>query len=72
LHLAAALSVPLVGLYGPTNPVVVGPYGQLDNVVQAGPDQPRTQRYSLKLQHRMQNISVDEVLKTVNKKLRNK
>lgn len=27
LHLAAALDVPCVGLYGPTNPAVCGPYG---------------------------------------------
>lgn len=27
LHLAAALGVPCVGLYGPTNPEVCGPYG---------------------------------------------
>lgn len=27
LHLAAALGVPCVGLYGPTNPAVCGPYG---------------------------------------------
>jgi heptosyltransferase I len=33
LHLAAALGIPLIGLYGPTNPVRNGPYGQLDHVV---------------------------------------
>ncbi|MEA2235309.1 MAG: heptosyltransferase [Thermoanaerobaculia bacterium] len=34
LHLAAALGVPVAGLYGPTNPARNGPYGQLDNVVE--------------------------------------
>jgi lipopolysaccharide heptosyltransferase I len=33
LHLAAALRVPVVGLYGPTNPARNGPYGQLANCV---------------------------------------
>ena len=30
LHLAAALGVPVIGLYGPTDPRRNGPYGQLD------------------------------------------
>lgn len=33
LHLAAALGVPLVGLYGPTSARRNGPYGQLDHCV---------------------------------------
>ncbi len=33
LHVAAALERPLVGLYGPTDPVSVGPYGQMDHVL---------------------------------------
>ncbi|MGZ7078638.1 MAG: lipopolysaccharide heptosyltransferase I [Thermoanaerobaculia bacterium] len=33
LHLAAALGVPVVGLYGPTDPRRNGPYGQLQNCV---------------------------------------
>ena len=33
LHVAAALARPLVGLYGPTDPTSVGPYGQMDNVL---------------------------------------
>ncbi len=33
LHVAAALGRPLVGLYGPTNPESVGPYGQMDHVL---------------------------------------
>ena len=36
LHLAAALKTPLVAVFGPTDPVWVGPYGQLDAVVRAG------------------------------------
>ncbi|HMD54858.1 MAG TPA: glycosyltransferase family 9 protein, partial [Phycisphaerae bacterium] len=33
LHVAAALGRPLIGLYGPTNPASVGPYGQMDHVL---------------------------------------
>jgi lipopolysaccharide heptosyltransferase I len=35
LHLAAALGVPVVGLYGPTRVARNGPYGQLDHCVSA-------------------------------------
>ncbi len=33
MHIAAALGVPLVALFGPTNPVRTGPYGRMDAVV---------------------------------------
>jgi heptosyltransferase I len=35
LHLAAALGIPVAGIYGPTNPARNGPYGQLDHCVSA-------------------------------------
>jgi len=35
LHLAAALGTPVVGIYGPTNPLRNGPFGQLDRVVES-------------------------------------
>ena len=33
MHVAAALGVPLIGLFGPTEPRRTGPYGQLENVL---------------------------------------
>ncbi|HVX85087.1 MAG TPA: lipopolysaccharide heptosyltransferase II [Phycisphaerae bacterium] len=33
LHVATALGVRVVGLYGPTDPAFVGPYGQMENVI---------------------------------------
>jgi heptosyltransferase-1/heptosyltransferase-2 len=33
LHIAAALGKKVVGIYGPTPPAFVGPYGQLENVL---------------------------------------
>lgn len=50
LHLAAALGVPVIGLYGPTNPERNGPFGQMESVVRS-PD-PRG---------RMNAIGVNEV-----------
>ncbi len=37
LHVAVALGRPVVGIYGPTNPASVGPFGQLDHVVRFDP-----------------------------------
>jgi ADP-heptose:LPS heptosyltransferase len=36
MHLAAALGRPVVAVFGPTDPVWVGPYGSPDTVVRAG------------------------------------
>ena len=38
VHIAAALGIPVVALYGPTQPWRVGPYGQPDGVVYHGED----------------------------------
>jgi lipopolysaccharide heptosyltransferase I len=54
LHLAAALGVPVAGLYGPTNPARNGPYGQLGNVVE-----------SFSTTKSMHSISVDDVLRLI-------
>lgn len=51
LHLAAALGTPVVGIYGPTNPLRNGPYGQLDSVVE-----------SWSTTKSMDTINVDDVL----------
>jgi lipopolysaccharide heptosyltransferase I len=36
MHVAAALGVPVVALFGPTDPRSTGPYGQLENVIRMG------------------------------------
>ncbi|MEN3002583.1 MAG: glycosyltransferase family 9 protein [Armatimonadota bacterium] len=65
IHIAAALGVPCVGLYGPTNPDRTGPFGQRERVLykrplcrQCPPD--RCLRYEC-----LQWITVDEVLQRV-------
>lgn len=36
MHLTVAVGTPVVAVFGPTDPVAVGPYGQPENVVRAG------------------------------------
>jgi lipopolysaccharide heptosyltransferase I len=36
MHLAVAMGTPVTAIFGPTDPVQVGPYGQAQNVVRAG------------------------------------
>jgi lipopolysaccharide heptosyltransferase I len=36
MHLAVALGRPVVSIFGPTNPVLVGPYGHPESVVRSG------------------------------------
>ncbi|MBI9015982.1 MAG: hypothetical protein JEZ07_01855 [Phycisphaerae bacterium] len=62
LHISAAMSVATIGIYGPTNPEVVGPWGQMDNVVMAGAKGPRKKRYSKAAEHNIENVSVDDVM----------
>ncbi len=69
LHIGATLSTPLIGIYGPTNPAIVGPYGHLEKVVQAGASIPRKHRYSKDQRHNIDTISVDQVEKTIKKLL---
>ena len=38
MHLAAALHVPVVALFGPKDPVIYGPYGTASRILQAGLD----------------------------------
>jgi heptosyltransferase-1 len=52
LHLAAALNTPLIGLYGPTDPAKVGPYGNWQGVLRCDDG-------------RIQSITVDDVWEKV-------
>ena len=65
LHVAAALPKTVIGIYGPTNPEVVGPVCQLHNVIEAGAGIPRKGRYSKKPAHNINNITVEQVLKKI-------
>ena len=65
LHIAAAIPKTVVGIYGPTNPDVVGPVNQRGNVIEAGADRPRQGRYSRDPAHDIGNISVEQVMEKI-------
>ncbi len=69
LHIAAALARPTIGIYGPTDAEVVGPYGQMDGVVRAGSNAPRTKRYSTLPEHQISRISIDDILEKIDQKI---
>lgn len=71
LHLAVAVGTPVVGLYGPTDPVRNGPYSPLGVVVcnpaeRDGVTHRRESKYSLS----MLSISVEQVLAAVEQGMR--
>lgn len=61
LHLAAALRVPVVAIFGPTDPARNGPYGTR-SVVLRNPASPTTHARKLEPDEAMLEISVDEVV----------
>jgi lipopolysaccharide heptosyltransferase I len=61
LHLAAALGVPCVGLYGPTRPADCGPYGRASVSVQAYYQQGSSRQRRRAPNNAMQAIDVDSV-----------
>jgi heptosyltransferase I len=71
MHIAAALNVPVVALFGPTNPARTGPYGPIHTAVKAdAPCSPCYKRKRCKDWLCMESISVERVLDVVNSKLR--
>jgi heptosyltransferase-1 len=62
LHLAAALRVPVVAIFGPTDPARNGPYGTR-SVVLRSPTSPTTHRRNPKPDEGMLEIGVDAVVK---------
>lgn len=62
LHLAAALRVPVVGIFGPTNPARNGPYGTR-SVVLRNAASPTTHARNPRPDEGMLEIGIDEVVK---------
>lgn len=71
LHLASALGTPVVGLYGPTDPVRNGPYSPRDIVVRKARPEETTYRRDKVPSSTMLAISVDDVLEAVERRLKN-
>lgn len=65
LHLAAVLGTPVVGLYGPTDPVRNGPYGARVAVVYNPGVAPVTYKHARGYSPAMLSISVEQVLTAV-------
>lgn len=69
LHLAAALSAPVVGLYGPTDPARNGPYTPHAVVVRNLRFSETTYRRDASYSAAMLSITVDQVVEAVDKRL---
>jgi lipopolysaccharide heptosyltransferase I len=65
MHLAAAAGVPVIALFGPTNPVRTGPYGTWHRVLTANLPCAPCYKKECRNPRCMTGISVDEVCKTV-------
>lgn len=69
LHLAAALSTPVVGLFGPTDPRRNGPFGQLESVVRNASPSDTTYQRGREYSPLMQSIRVEQVIETIERRL---
>jgi len=66
--LASALGVPVVAIFGPTNPARNGPFGTR-SIVLRSPISPTTHSRSAQPDHGMMEISADEVVAAARKLL---
>lgn len=65
MHIAAALKIPVIAIFGPTNPVRTGPYGKNNIIVTAGVSCAPCYRKSCRDMKCMNNITVKEVYKKI-------
>ena len=65
LHLAAALGVPVVGLYGPTDPEQTGPYTRKAIVVRNAQPEETSYRFSASPSRAMLSITVEQAISAV-------
>jgi lipopolysaccharide heptosyltransferase I len=70
LHLASALGAPVVGLFGPTDPVRNGPYSKEDVVVRNPRFSETTYRRGASYSPSMLSITVEQVFDAVERRLR--
>lgn len=64
-HIAAALGVPVVLLFGRSNPARVAPYGRKNSVAAVEPDGRGFKADSADPKHNIKNVTVDEVFQKV-------
>ena len=65
LHIAAALNIPCVGIYGPSSPERNGPYGKIHRVVQTNVSCRNCFRRFCSNQECMKSIPVSRVMETI-------
>jgi len=70
LHLAAALHIPVVAIFGPTDPARNGPFGTR-SVVLRNPNSPSTLTHRAQPDRAMLEITVDQVVASARKLLEN-
>jgi lipopolysaccharide heptosyltransferase I len=70
LHIASALGTPVVGLYGPTDPALNGPYSKEDIVVRNVQISETTYHRGKSYSASMLSITVDQVCDAVERRLR--
>jgi len=68
-HIAAALDVPVVVIFGPTNPARVAPYHRKNSVVAVDPDTRGLKPDSRDPAHSIEHITVEAVFEKVSKQL---
>jgi heptosyltransferase I len=69
MHMAAALGVPVVAVFGPTDPVRVGPYGPGHTVLRDPSLGSRAGNYSKNDRTSICKITVDQVLQAVRERI---
>jgi len=68
-HIAAALSVALVLIFGPTNPARVAPYGRDDCIVAVDADKRGLKHTSSDPRHRIEAVTVEQVYQKASRQL---
>ncbi|GER93871.1 glycosyltransferase family 9 protein [hot springs metagenome] len=65
MHIAAAFGIPIVAIFGPTNPVRTGPYGKNNIVVKSGVECAPCYKKNCRKVKCMDDISVEDVYEAV-------
>lgn len=65
MHIAAALNIPVVAIFGPTNPIRTGPYGKNNVIVRAGIECAPCYKKDCKTIKCMDSISIEKVYKAI-------
>ncbi|MBN1788297.1 MAG: hypothetical protein JW806_07875 [Sedimentisphaerales bacterium] len=68
-HIAAALGVPMVLIFGLTNPLRVGPYGRIETAAAVDAEKRNNEVESKNPEHDIKNVTVDTVFEKISKQL---